>query len=142
MRNLTCKTGFVFLLNWCKISCKKVITRKNTKLLRKRIYNSRKPWFPAKRNFTFFCENFLYATILLYFRISFTREKYENFHFSLRSVSRKNSCISRNVSFAGNPSGNLTFSSDRNILNRNLIRTVVFLPIGKVFISLTFSKLL
>ena len=58
----------------------------------------------SKKKFYIFCENFLYATILLYFRISFAREKYENFHFSLRSVLRKNSCISRNVSFAGNPS--------------------------------------
>ena len=34
---ISCKTGFVLIRNWCKISCK-FISYNNTTLLRKRIY--------------------------------------------------------------------------------------------------------
>ena len=34
---ISCKTGFVLIRKWCGISCKKVISCKTTKLLRKRI---------------------------------------------------------------------------------------------------------
>ena len=35
---ISCKPGFVLIRKLCEISCKKVISWKNTKLLRKRIY--------------------------------------------------------------------------------------------------------
>ena len=35
---ISCKLGFVLIRKWCEISCKKIISCKNAKLLRKIIY--------------------------------------------------------------------------------------------------------